>query len=140
MVCIIMSSNNFTSFSILYLHHFSAYRNFQNNAKYSHVVRNNISVNDRSCIWWWSHKIINGAELPVRNRRMCCLAGIFFSLTGAVSVGFGNRFLLTDSTSILMVLTVHCCKFFVDDLRYCARTQVHSNYFNKYRVPLPLLW
>lgn len=31
-----------------------------------------------------------------------------------------------------MVFTIRCCKFFVEDIRPCTRTQVNRSYFNKY--------
>lgn len=43
----------------------------------------------------------NGAEFSVRNRSICASRGIFLSLTGAISVGLGNRVPLPHSTPIL---------------------------------------
>lgn len=68
---------------------------------YGHTLHDDVLVNDGATYTTVIPQDYNGAEFPVRNRSMYGPGGIFFSLMGVKSVGFGNRFPLTQSTSVL---------------------------------------
>lgn len=44
-----------------------------------------------------------------------------------------------SARSSLKVFRVHCCNFFVDDLRSCIRIQVYRSYLNILSVNVPLI-
>ena len=67
------------------------------------MPQNDVSVSDELHVQWWSYEIRISCK---KWKDLYVSGGVFFSLMGTASVGFGSRFPLTLSPSIFSAETI----------------------------------